>query len=247
MNDLKHAIARRLVYVHNDWQPVLIDALSELEDTYLHFLETADNYIPDKHGFLNAFQRLPMSKTRYILFGQDPYPRRESAIGEAFIDGSVHSLWAPTGLSKEVNRATSLRNIMKMLLLAHELVNPDKISQATIARIDKSGLIQTIFDLRDNFVANGVLLLNTALVYSGKKDTAYHTSQWKPFVRSILRVLSPQTELILLGNFAVRYVGSLPEARYFEKAIFEHPFNISFVYSSKVQNFFKPMNLIYKR
>ncbi len=246
MNNLKREIATKLVYVTNDWEQLLTDAMTEMDYTYLKFLENDTGYIPAKTVFLNAFQRLPLYQTRYILFGQDPYPRKESAIGEAFIDGAVKSIWSDKGLSKEVNKATSLRNMIKMLLLTHGLISHGTLSQSTIAKLNKQPLIETIFDLRDNFVKNGVLLLNTALVYTGPKDTSYHTGKWKPFVRRLLREIPGDVTLILLGNFAVKYVGALPEAKRLPKVEFEHPFNVSFIYSNAVQDFFKPMNLIYK-
>ena len=246
MENKKLKIARKLVYVGNDWYDILVDAMAEMDYTYLKFLETNKEYIPDKNVFLNAFQRLSYGKTRYVLFGQDPYPRKESAIGEAFIDGAVTDLWSATGLSKAVNRATSLRNIMKMLLLTHGYLSDSGITQKEIAKIDKTGLISSILDLRDNFVKNGVLLLNTSLVFTSSKDTMFHTAKWKPFIRRILAALDDDVVLILLGNFAKRYVGGLTEARKFKKVEFDHPFNMSFVRSSEVQSFFKRFGLIYK-
>jgi uracil-DNA glycosylase len=60
----------------------------------------------------------PLDRVRYVLVGEGPYPRAESATGVCFMDGAVGDLWSEAGLSKPVNRATSLRNFMKMLLVA---------------------------------------------------------------------------------------------------------------------------------
>ena len=70
---------------------------------------------------LAAFQR-DRAGVRYLLIGESPYPRRASANGIAFYDAAVDSLWSEQGLSKAVNRATSLRNIVKTALLAEGLL-----------------------------------------------------------------------------------------------------------------------------
>jgi len=72
--------------VDASWKGILEKALNALDDEYLEFLKTDNSYFPDQKNFLNAFKTLPLEKTKYILFGQDPYPREESAIGYAFID-----------------------------------------------------------------------------------------------------------------------------------------------------------------
>jgi uracil-DNA glycosylase len=51
-------------------------------------------------------------------------------------------LWSKTGFSKEVNRAASLRNWLKMMLVARGDLQED-YSQAAIAAIDKSQYWQT--------------------------------------------------------------------------------------------------------
>ena len=210
-------------------------------------MNETDDYSPDRNTFLNAFKHLKPCEVKYILFGQDPYPRKESAIGEAFIDGAVESLWsADGGLSKQVNRATSLRNIMKMLLFAHGYLTDD-FSPAAIKKVNKEGFIKSIFDLRDNFVSNGVLLLNAALIFTSPKESAFHIKKWKQFIRSLLKQLEGKPTLILLGNFAQKHIGNLPEAKNYTKVEFEHPFNYSFITSEKVVEFFKPMWLLFKR
>jgi len=246
MDNIKRQLANELVYVNNSWHDVLVNSLCALDYTYLKFLKNNDNYFPDKDNFLNAFTRIDLPDVKYILFGQDPYPRKESAIGEAFIDGAVKSLWDEKGgLSKAVNRATSLRNIMKMLLYAEGLIKDD-FSPVSIRKVDKNGLISSIYDLRDNFVKNGVLLLNAALIHTTPKESSYHIKKWQPFIKVLLKQLNNSVSLILLGNFAKDYVGKLPEAKTFEKLTFEHPFNTSFITNPEVVRFFGSMHLIRK-
>jgi uracil-DNA glycosylase len=246
MKDYKYELASQLIYFDNGWGEILIDSLASLDYSYLKFMHQNNDYFPDKNTFLNAFKYHTPHSVKYILFGQDPYPRKESAIGEAFIDGAVKSLWSKDGgLSKQVNKATSLRNIIKMLLYAHGYLSDD-FSPAAIKKINKQHLIKTIFDLRDNFVANGVLLLNTALIFTSSSDSSYHIKKWQPFIRTLLKLLNRKPTLILLGNFAQKYIGNLPEAKNYPKVEFEHPFNTSFITSPQVVSFFKPMELVFE-
>jgi len=110
---------------HPSWHKILEKSFALLPPEYQEFIKHDKRYFPDIDNFLNAFKTLPLDKTKYILFGQDPYPRQESAIGYAFIDGKVASIFSQNGLSKEVNRATSLRNFMKMLLLCEGALKDD--------------------------------------------------------------------------------------------------------------------------
>ena len=161
----------------SSWDDILTKAFSALSSEYREFLATDDSYIPDKDNYLNAFKTLSKDDVKYILFGQDPYPRKQSAGGYAFIDTNVKEIFAPTGLSKEVNRATSLRNFIKMALVARGDLSLEDTSQDAIAKIDKTPLINSIDELRYNFEKNGVLLLNTALVFTDKKSSSKHIKE----------------------------------------------------------------------
>src|SRR5690348_5345377 len=99
------------------WQQCLAEALTKMDSAYLEELYANAHWLPGSKNIFNAFS-LPVSKTNYVLFGESPYPRAVSANGYAFWDAAVNQLWSDTGLSKTVNRATSLRNIIKMLLIA---------------------------------------------------------------------------------------------------------------------------------
>ena len=100
----------------------------------------------------NAFTQ-PLDNTRYILYGESPYPREASANGFAFWDAAVGEVWFAQGLSKSVNRATSLRNFFKMLLTAEPVPAPQQ-------------RIQTLAQLFNNFHQQGFLLLNFNLSLS---------------------------------------------------------------------------------
>ncbi|CAA6808293.1 MAG: Uracil-DNA glycosylase, family 1 [uncultured Campylobacterales bacterium] len=192
---------------------------------------------------MNAFS-LPLNKTKYILFGQDPYPRCESASGYAFIDAKVKTLFSSTGLSKEVNKATSLRNFIKMLLVSHGYLSDD-LSQKAIARLDKDRFIDSIDELKNNLLSSGVLLLNTALVFTNKNSSKHHVKMFMPFIGSLLKSLSSYNiELIFFGTMAkdIKKFG----VDSFVSHEFVHPYNISFIMDTKAQKLFEKMNLLNK-
>jgi len=235
-------LPRSMVEVHPSWQADVEAAYLALAPEYRAFLEEGD-YIPPKSRVFQAFKTLPKTDTRYILFGQDPYPRPESAQGYAFIDGAVEKIFCEKGLCKAVNRATSLRNFIKTLLVCEGLLELSDTSQTAIAKLDKKGLIDSIGALRQNFERNGVLLLNTALIFEQKGASAKHVRAWRPFVRTLLARLDERVELILFGGMADTIL-KLPEAARFTSHRLEHPYNHTFIANPKAHALFGPMHLI---
>ncbi len=229
--------------VHPSWLDTVEKAYAMLDVEYRVWLQEART-IPEQPRIFNAFKTLPREDVRYILFGQDPYPRAVSATGYAFIDGAVDRIFSNTGLSKPVNRATSLRNFVKMALVCEGLLDPCDLSQSAIAAIDKRGLIRTIDDLRKNFERNGVLLLNASLVYEEKASSRRHAAAWRPFIRSLLASMDEnRVRLILFGGIA-KEIRKLPEASRFSQIATEHPYNVTFIHNPEVHALFAPMRLM---
>ena len=228
----------------SSWDIILSEAYASLETEYQRFLEEDKNYFPSKENYFNAFKTLHKDQVKYILFGQDPYPRKESAGGYAFIDTKVDNLFSTSGLSKEVNRATSLRNFVKMALVASDRLKAEDTSQVAISKLDKTDMIDSIDDLRFNFEKNGVLLLNTALIFTDKKSTKKHVKAWKPFVQTLLHALEESTpKLILFGTHAkdLKKQFSLDT---FDTIELEHPYNHTFISNPKALELFGPMHLL---
>jgi len=230
---------------HSSWKDILTGAYGHLDSTYRTFLEEDKSYFPSQENYFNAFKTLPREKVKYILFGQDPYPRRESAGGYAFIDEKVQTLFSFTGLSREVNRATSLRNFVKMALVARGELKED-LSQEAIAKVDKNPLINSIEALRLNFEKNGVLLLNTALIFTDKKSSRKHVKAWKPFMQTLLEQLYLDTpKLILFGTHAKALKKQFCLDT-FETIEMEHPYNHTFIHNKKALKLFGSMKLLEK-
>lgn len=229
-----------ILQAHPQWHEMLSSSLKVMDPTYLNTLQASNDWLPGMQSLFAAFS-LPLSATQYILLGESPYPRAQSANGYAFWDRAVNSLWSSTGLSKAVNRATSLRNFIKMLLFARGDLSLD-FSQDAIARIDKSELQQTAQQLFGAFMKKGFLLLNASLVYS-EGQVPYHARQWRPFIHHLFHQLAaynPALKLVLFGKIAEQ----IPQTKLLPGLLVEHPYNISFITNPAVVAFFKPMDLL---
>lgn len=227
--------------VHPQWRPLVSEALSHMDVDYLQRLQSVQDWLPGEKCLFAAFS-MPLSATKYLLLGESPYPRAQSANGYAFWDASVGPLWSATGLSKEVNRATSLRNLIKMLLYAQGSLTTD-FSQPAIAKLNKSAFVQTAEQLFKALIQKGFLLLNATLVYK-VNEVNYDARKWQPFIQSILKqlaVYNPSLQLILFGRIAKL----IPEVNFFPGLVAEHPYNISFITNPEVVNFFKPLDLLH--
>ncbi|MEJ7806624.1 MAG: uracil-DNA glycosylase, partial [Telluria sp.] len=110
MPTIPPAILDALSRAHPSWQPHLQQGLEAIARATPHYLLALaqDAYLPTDQRLFAAFA-LPLQAVRYVLVGEGPYPRAASATGVCFMDGAVESVWSEGGLSKPVNKATSLR------------------------------------------------------------------------------------------------------------------------------------------
>lgn len=229
--------------VHPQWQGILLEALATLEPDYLHSLLHDDLWLPGPAQLFAAFKRDRLG-VRYLLIGESPYPRRESANGIAFYDASVGELWSDQGLSKPVNRATSLRNIIKTALFAEGHLRKDsngRIPQAAIAAVDKDGLIQTLDEFFVNLQQDGLLLLNATPVLHPQRKPALEARYWQAFLQRLLDSIgarAPTEITLLLWGRIAQQVEALPASRHYRQLICEHPYNVSFIDNPQVQALF---------
>ena len=228
------------------WETILLPALEALDTSYREFVMAGEGYIPAPDRLLAAFSTLKLENVRYILFGQDPYPRPQSAIGYAFIDGRVERIFSPTGLDRRINRATSLRNFVKMALVADGRLTPDDTTQAAIAALDTSDLIDTMEALRRNFERSGVLLLNTALLFTTKEDSKQHIKAWRGFVETLLHGMAPYDPTLILFGTHARALEKLPAVEGMSRVALEHPYNTTFITNPYAHALFGPMELLKK-
>jgi len=237
--------------VHQDWREILKKALANLQPDYLESLLADTGWLPGPDRLLAAFQR-DRSGVRYLLIGESPYPRKESANGIAFNDAAVGALWSDQGLSKAVNRATSLRNIVKTTLVAEGLLAKDadsKITQQAIARLDKSCLIQTLAELFDNLQKTGFLMLNATPVLHPERKPAWEARHWQPFLDRLLVLIaqnsSQRITLLLWGKIA-KLIEDMPASADYDKIVCEHPYNISFIDNPDMLRLFAELRVLQK-
>ena len=235
--------------VHPQWHQILTEALATLDPDYLQSLLQDDNWLPGADQLLSAFKRDRLG-VRYLLIGESPYPRRESANGIAFYDAAVGELWSAQGLSKPVNRATSLRNIVKTALLAEGLLSKDddgKVTQAEIAAIDKSGLIHTLDELFANLQQAGFLMLNATPVLHPERKPVLEARFWQAFLEQLLVSITDQSTsgitLLLWGKIA-QQVEAMPASQYYHKLVCEHPYNLSFIDNPQMLNLFASISVM---
>lgn len=255
---LPASLSQALQLAHASWQPILtegLQAVAAADPAYLPSL-AENNYLPTQGRIFAAFAK-PLDEVRFVLVGEGPYPREESATGVCFMDGAVESLWSEKGLSKPVNRATSLRNFVKMLLVADGLLVAENTSGEAVAEISAkaraigSPFIQTLTELQANLMRHGFLLLNASLVFRPEVPPLRDARAWRPFLEVVLnallahfkdRNLSPPT-LVLWGKIAEQ-LGALEATPLFPRAVSEHPYNLSFINNKTMQHLFAPMRLL---
>lgn len=249
------SILAALARAHVSWQAILTEGLQAVQaadPAYLADL-AADAYLPTEQRLFAAFA-LPLDQVRYVLVGEGPYPRAESATGVCFMDGAVGSLWSAEpggGLSKPVNKATSLRNFMKMLLVADGQLLADNTAGAALAgvaeRARAGAAIQTLAQLQHKLGAQGFLLLNASLVFRPHVAPAKDAKAWLPFFETVMAGLARQAAatptLVLWGKIAEQ-LNKLPVMQKFPQIVSEHPYNLSFIGNARMHALFGPMRLL---
>ena len=172
---------------------------------------------------------------------------------ERYSRQAFRDLWSEQGLSKAVNRATSLRNIVKTALLAEGLLHRDgdgKIPQALIAGIDKRPLIQSLDELFVNLQQAGFLLLNATPVLHPERKPALEARYWQAFLEQLLASIAEQAEqpitLLLWGKIA-QQIDAIAASAAYRKLVCEHPYNLSFIDNPQMQALFAELAPLHKR
>ncbi|MCQ6556820.1 ADP-ribosyltransferase domain-containing protein [Streptomyces sp. C10-9-1] len=138
--------------------------------------------VPVRELTFQALKPNPPHKWKVVVFGQNPYPRPESATGIAMFDNTFHD-WKDSRFGRVVSirclikaaamwkygivKKTPISNV-RALLKEHETVQPPEWFQAMLTQ--------------------GVLLLNASLTASGdgSMGTDRHTRFWRPVAERIV-------------------------------------------------------------
>jgi uracil-DNA glycosylase len=232
--------------VHDEWRPLLLQALETVDHGYLQELIDDPDWLPGPDRLFAAFRR-DRRNCRYLLFGESPYPRPESANGIAFQDAAVGDLWSGNGLSKAVNRATSLRNLIKTALVAEGHLQTDddgRITQQAIARLDKSRLIGNLDAFFTALEARGVLAFNALPVLRTGRNKTREARHWHGFLERLLQGLRRDGITLVLWGRIAEDILALPGAAHFRVLQSEHPYNVSFIHNPVMRRLFADWRLL---
>ncbi len=157
-----------------------------------YFFFDNNKFFPNLEDRFNAINNINTSdnNTKIVVFGQDPYPRKESARGYAFWDGKIKSWENPL--------SPSFRNIIKSILINENLATKEnKIKD--LRRILKDNKIFSPDDFFKNSIENGVVWLNASLTFESKSQTDLnaHLKFWKPIIEEIINTLLENSKNII--------------------------------------------------
>ncbi|MEV0828276.1 ADP-ribosyltransferase domain-containing protein [Nonomuraea rubra] len=140
------------------------------------------NVVPVRELTFQALKPNPPHKWKVVVFGQNPYPRAESATGIAMFDNTFHD-WADSRFGKTV----SIRCIIKAAAMWKHGI-PKKTPIADIRALLKQHDTVQPPEWFQAMLTQGVLLLNAALTASsdGAMATDQHTAFWRPVVERIV-------------------------------------------------------------
>ncbi|MFC9898378.1 ADP-ribosyltransferase domain-containing protein [Nocardia sp. NPDC127579] len=165
------------------WLPVLQPVIEARADAPQFIAPGRGKHVvPVRELTFQALKPNPPHKWKVVAFGQNPYPRPESATGIAMFDNTFHH-WKDSQFGKTISvrclikaaamwkygipKKTPIADIRK-LLAEQDTVQPPEWFQAMLTQ--------------------GVLLLNAALTASsdGARGTEEHTAFWRPVIERII-------------------------------------------------------------
>ncbi|MDI2125584.1 ADP-ribosyltransferase domain-containing protein [Yinghuangia seranimata] len=138
--------------------------------------------VPVRELTFQALKPNPPHKWKVVIFGQNPYPRPESATGIAMFDNTFHD-WSDS----QFGRVVSIRCIIKAAAMWKYGI-PKKTPIADIrALLKKQETVQPP-EWFQAMLTQGVLLLNASLTASadGSTPTDRHTAFWRPVAERIV-------------------------------------------------------------
>lgn len=138
--------------------------------------------VPVRELTFQALKPHAPEKWRVVVFGQNPYPRPESATGIAMFDNTFHD-WTDS----QFGRVVSIRCIIKAAAMWKHGI-PKKTPIADIRALLKEQDTVQPPEWFQAMLTQGVLLLNAALTASGDgaMGPEQHTAFWRPVAERIV-------------------------------------------------------------
>ncbi|MEU7764076.1 ADP-ribosyltransferase domain-containing protein [Nocardia sp. NPDC049190] len=165
------------------WLPVLKPVI-EAQPNAAMFMGPGrgPHVVPVRELTFQALKPNPPHKWKVVIFGQNPYPRPESATGIAMFDNTFHH-WKDS----QFGRVVSIRCIIKAAAMWKYGI-PKKTPIADIrALLHERDVVQPP-EWFQAMLTQGVLLLNAALTASsdGAMGIDQHTAFWRPVAERII-------------------------------------------------------------
>ncbi|MFC9930909.1 ADP-ribosyltransferase domain-containing protein [Streptomyces sp. NPDC127190] len=165
------------------WLPLLRPVIEAQPDA-ASFIgpNRGQDVVPVRELTFQALKPNPPHKWKVVVFGQNPYPRPESATGIAMFDNTFHD-WKDS----QFGRVVSIRCIIKAAAMWKYGI-PKKTPIADIrALLKKQDTVQPP-EWFQAMLTQGVLLLNAALTASsdGPRGADPHTAFWRPVAERIV-------------------------------------------------------------
>ncbi|MEV4441958.1 ADP-ribosyltransferase domain-containing protein [Streptomyces sp. NPDC049577] len=165
------------------WLPLLKPVIEEQPDAAAFMGPgRGPDVVPVRELTFQALKPNPPHKWKVVVFGQNPYPRPESATGIAMFDNTFHD-WRDS----QFGRVVSIRCIIKAAAMWKYGI-PKKTPIADVRALLKERDAVQPPEWFQAMLTQGVLLLNAALTASsdGSTGTDRHTAFWRPVAERIV-------------------------------------------------------------
>ncbi|MBO1330133.1 ADP-ribosyltransferase domain-containing protein [Streptomyces sp. VRA16 Mangrove soil] len=142
----------------------------------------APDVVPVRELTFQALKPHPPHKWKVVVFGQNPYPRPESATGIAMFDNTFHD-WKDS----QFGRVVSIRCIIKAAAMWKYNI-PKKTPIADLRKLLQQRDTVQPPEWFQAMLTQGVLLLNAALTASsdGPRGADPHTAFWRPVAERVV-------------------------------------------------------------
>jgi uracil DNA glycosylase len=165
------------------WEPLLRPTLEALKDAETFIGPQRDKgIVPVRELTFQALKPNPPERWKVVIFGQNPYPRVESATGIAMFDNAFGD-WQDAQFGK----VTSIRCIIKAAAMWKHGIEKQTSTAVIRGLLQKHDVVAPP-EWFQAMLTQGALLLNAALTASSDDalSTSKHTSFWKPVVERIV-------------------------------------------------------------
>ncbi|WP_217998081.1 ADP-ribosyltransferase domain-containing protein [Nocardia paucivorans] len=165
------------------WLPLLKPVIEARPDAAVFMgPNRGPHVVPVRELTFQALKPNPPHKWKVVVFGQNPYPRPESATGIAMFDNAFHD-WKDS----RFGRVASIRCIIKAAAMWKYGI-PKKTPIADIRALLREHEVVRPPEWFQAMLTQGVLLLNAALTASsdGSLGPDVHTAFWRPVVERII-------------------------------------------------------------